>query len=234
LPRPRIVEIVERSLNYMRHLVGQSEFTPLSFRAGNWLFQPTRNAASVLAENGIKIDSSVFKGGVQRNYGLDYRPARKNGYYWPFSSDANLPDPSGPWIEIPIYSEMVPVWKMATSKRISFGNTFGMAGQSSRGRWNRMHDFLRFRYPKKLDFCRMTLDELTSMMGRVIREDRNDPSVYRPVVAIGHSKDFTDPKTLNSFLGFLQKNRVRVSTFEVIYSKLLPAPRATAEVACQA
>ncbi len=35
---------------YMRHLVGVSSFAPLSFRAGNWLFQPTRDASSVLAE----------------------------------------------------------------------------------------------------------------------------------------------------------------------------------------
>ncbi len=46
LPRPRIAEIVEGSLAYLRHVVGRSDFTPLSFRAGNWLFQPTQTAAS--------------------------------------------------------------------------------------------------------------------------------------------------------------------------------------------
>ena len=49
---------------------------PLSFRAGNWLFQPSATAADVLSESGIKIDSSVFKGGVQHNHSLDYRPAQ--------------------------------------------------------------------------------------------------------------------------------------------------------------
>src|SRR5438309_5756439 len=73
LPRTRITEIVENALKYLRHLVGKSDFVPLSFRAGNWLFQPTEPAATILAQNGIKIDSSVFKGGLQHNYGLDYR-----------------------------------------------------------------------------------------------------------------------------------------------------------------
>src|ERR1039457_5055764 len=68
LPRTRIAEIVEGSLGYLRHVVDRPDFVPLSFRAGNWLFQPTQAAASVLGENGIKIDSSVFKGGLQHNH----------------------------------------------------------------------------------------------------------------------------------------------------------------------
>ena len=75
LPPQRIAEIVDRALRYLRHLVGDPLFTPLAFRAGNWLFQPTATAARVLAERGIRVDSSVFKGGVQRRHGLDYRPA---------------------------------------------------------------------------------------------------------------------------------------------------------------
>lgn len=63
LSRARIAEIVDGSLVYLRRVVGQPRYTPLSFRAGNWLFQPTQIAASVLAERGIRIDSSVFKGG---------------------------------------------------------------------------------------------------------------------------------------------------------------------------
>ena len=42
LPQPRIAEIVDRSVNYLGHMVDNSQFSPISFRAGNWLFQPTR------------------------------------------------------------------------------------------------------------------------------------------------------------------------------------------------
>jgi hypothetical protein len=220
LPRLRIAEIVERGLSYLRDAVGQPCFTPLSFRAGNWLFQPTRTAASVLAEKGIKIDSSVFKGGLQHSYNLDYRSALKNGYYWPFSTDANKPDSCGEWIEVPIYTEMVPLWKMATAKRMGFSKNGGMVGQSARRRVNRALDFFRFRYPLKFDFCRMELDEMTSLTERVIRQDAKNPDLYRPLVAIGHTKDLTDFQSVDAFLAFLRAKGIAVCTFENVYSKI--------------
>ena len=118
LPEKRIAEIVDRSIAYLRDVLSAPDFTPLSFRAGNWLFQPTASAARVLAERGIKIDSSVFKGGRQHRHHLDYRRAIKNGYYWMFGDDVTIPDPAGPLFEIPIYTKLVPFWKMATSKRL--------------------------------------------------------------------------------------------------------------------
>jgi hypothetical protein len=221
LPRTRIAKIIKRSLDYLKYLVDQSHFTPLSFRAGNWLFQPTSTAASLMAENGIRIDSSVFKGGMQHNHSLDYRPALKNGYFWPFDCDVNQPNPSGAWIEVPIYTEMVPFWKMVTSKRVGSGNGFGVSRQSTTKKLNRILDFVRFRYPLKLDFTRMTLNELTSMMIRIIREDRTQPGQYRPIVAIGHTKDLSDPQTVDDFLAFLRANGIAISTFQAAHPKLL-------------
>jgi hypothetical protein len=220
LPPTRITQIVDRSLDYLRRVVGRPDFTPLSFRAGNWLFQPTRDAASILADRGIKLDSSVFKGGLQHDNGLDYRPALKNGYYWTFQSDVNQPDSCGPWVEAPIYSEMVPFWKMATSKRLSFGNGLNAVGRTHRQKANRLLDLLRLRYPLKLDFCRMTLAELTSMMDRILRQDEAEPELYKPIVAIGHTKDLTDPDTVDAFLSFLRSRGIAISTFEDIYPKL--------------
>lgn len=221
LPRPRIRQIVEDSLKYLRRLVGDPEFTPLSFRAGNWLFQPTQVAASVLAEHGIRLDSSVFKGGVQHDHCLDYRAARRNGDSWPFSSDVNRSDASGEWMEVPIQTEMVPLWRMHSSKRMSLGNAFGGGTRGTRQKLNRLRDFMRLRYPQKLDFCRMTLSELTSMMERIIQKDAADPASYRPIVAIGHTKDLSDPQTADDFLGFLEEKRIGVATFHTVYPKLL-------------
>ena len=220
LPEKRIAWIVERSLAYLRHLVDQTDFTPLSFRAGNWLFQPTEKAASILAQNGIKIDSSVFKGGLQHNHHLDYRRALGNGYYWWFKGDVNEADPEGPWIEVPIYTEMVPFWRMATSKRLSFNNGNGTSGRSASQKFNRALDLMRFRYPLKLDFCRMTLTELVSMMEKIIRDDQRQPDIYKPIVAIGHTKDLADTKTIDDFLSFLHTQHISVVTFESVYSKL--------------
>lgn len=224
LAKERIVEIVDDALSYLRHVMDDAGFTPLSFRAGNWLFQPTETAACVLADRGIRIDSSVFKGGVQRSHRLDYRPASRNGYYWPFCGDVNKPDPTGSLIEVPIHSEMVPLWRMSTSKRMKFSNQFGIARSSLRQRLMRATDFMRFLYPLKLDFCRMTLQELTSTMGRVICADHHDPGSYRPIVSIGHTKDLTDLHTVDSFLSFLVAKQIPVRTFPEIRSRLRGLP----------
>lgn len=220
LSRARIVEIVDGSLAYLRYVIDTSAFTPLSFRAGNWLFQPTATAANVLAEKGIRIDSSVFKGGLQRRYQLDYRPSLKNGYFWPFRSDVNRADAAGPWIEVPIHTEMVPAWRMATSKRMAYKNQFGMNSQSAQQKLVRGLDFLRLKYPLKLDFCRMTLNEMLSMMEKVIRQDREDPETYRPIISIGHTKDLTDFQTVDSFLAFLKGRSIAITTFAGSYPKL--------------
>lgn len=219
LSRERIAEIVEGALDHLRTLVQDRGFTPLSFRAGNWLFQPTQTAANVLAQKGIRVDSSVFKGGVQRSHRLDYRPAMANGDYWFFSDDVNTPNDQGPWLEIPIYTEMVPFWRMSTGKRLGMNSGMGIAGQSIVRKWNRVRDLARFRYPLKLDFCRMTLGELTSMVDNIIRSPREEDNCL-PIVAIGHTKDLVDFHTVDAFLAYLHERGITVSTFADVYPKL--------------
>ncbi len=220
LPRARIAQIVDRALGFLRHAVGAERFSPLSFRAGNWLFQPTSNAATVLHHKGLRVDSSVFKGGSQRNHGLDYRRALTNGYYWPFDLDVNRAEPGGQWLEFPIYAKQVPLWRMATRKRLGFKSSLAGGSGSRQSRVLRLLDFARFRYPLKLDFCRMTLGELTTMVDGVIREDRKSPQSYKPVVAIGHTKDLRDLRTVDLFLSYLQSQKIPVATFQSVYARL--------------
>jgi hypothetical protein len=212
LPRARIIEIVDRSIAYLRGVLKETDFTPVSFRAGNWLFQPTQTVASVLADRGIRVDSSVFKGGLQHQHGLDYRRALDNGAYWNFSSDVNLADPGGGMLEVPIQARMVPFWKMLTRKRVSLQRKNPVAGGGIRERLARLMDSLRFRYPLKLDYCRMTLSEMAGMVEHAIAEGRKDPATFRPIVAIGHTKDLVDVGAVESFLAFLEKRGIPVST----------------------
>jgi len=233
LPRSRIERIVEASLDYLRSLVDDADFNPLSFRAGNWLFQPTQIVSSVLAEKGLRVDSSVFKGGLQHSNILDYRRTLRNGNYWFFGPDVIEPDPTGHWLEVPIYTEMVPFWRMPTSKRLSFAKNVGLTRQVAKKKLKRVLDFLRFRYPLKLDFCRMTLKELISTVGKVIREDRTSSAEYKPIVAIGHTKDLIDLQTVDLFLRFLHDNGAAVSTLKEVFVKVsqerqLVPPLATA------
>ena len=221
LPRERIDEIVTRGIDYLRNAVGDNTFGPVSFRAGNWLFQPTATAANVLAAHGIKIDSSVFKGGLQHKQSLDYRRARRNGDYWLFGDDVNVPDPAGAMFEIPIHTEMVPFWRMVTKKRVGLQKKGYSAGQSGKARFARMRDFARLLHPLKFDFCRMTFDELVGMTERVIAQHRRS-NTYKPMVAIGHTKDLVDFDTVEKFLSYLSEKDVSVNTLEGAYQRCQP------------
>ena len=219
-PPERIEEIVGRSINYLRRILGIADFTPLSYRAGNWLFQPTDNMAKALTNHNIKIDSSVFKGGRQHQIQLDYRPARKNGYFWKFQDDVNQSNDHGEMIEIPIYTEMVPPWKMATKKRLNLQQKSSTDRKTVKEKVYRVLDMARPLQPLKLDFCRMTLEELTGMTNKIIHDDKQSPQSYKPIVAIGHTKDLVDLETVESFLYHLMKKGIKTSTFRDAYKAI--------------
>jgi hypothetical protein len=221
LPPERINQIVGRSIGYIRKVLAEPSFSPLSFRAGNWLLQPTGDAARALAKHGIKIDSSVFKGGRQHQHHLDYRRSRRNGYYWPFSEEVNVPDPGGILLEIPTFTKMVPLWKMITAKRIGLQQKSPAKIQHRRTRLAYLRDFSRFRYPMKLDFCRLKAGELIRLLDRELKKDQGDPALFRPIVAIGHTKDLADLETIELFLSYLQGKGIPVSTFGDVHNKIM-------------
>jgi len=215
LPTDRIAAIVDEALAWLRDVVGDSSFSPVSFRAGNWLFQPTSRAAKVLSQRGIHIDSSVFKGGRISAHGLDYRRAIPLGWTWRFQDEVTSPDRKGEFLEIPIHTEMVPSWTLLTPKRVGLQNKARSSRTSNQKRpslWTRVRDHLRFRYPLKFDFCRMTLGEMTTMLNRVLREDERTPDMLKPIVSIGHTKDLVDLTTVEHFLDWLEQKRIQVTT----------------------
>jgi hypothetical protein len=222
LPSERIGDIIDQAIGYLRRVLGDADYRPFSFRAGNWLFQPTQSIAQALIERGIKVDSSVFKGGLQHRRRLDYRPALKNGYWWPFRQDVNVPDPRGTLLEFPVYTTMVPLWRMLTAKRIGLQQRSLTQAQPAKDRLFRLWDYCRLRHPMKLDFCRMTPKELGDSLARELRQDQENPSLYRPIVAIGHTKDLTDVDTVDAFLSFLRSNGIPVRSFKDVARKCSP------------
>lgn len=208
----RVETIVSGAIRYLRESLGDPSFTPLSFRSGLWVMQPTPVIANVLVRHGVRVESSVFKGGRVHGLGLDYRPAVGNDRFWRFGNDVNVRDPKGILLEIPIYTEIVPFWQMLGRKRLKLQRKTRSASQG----WplpRNLRDFLRLRYPRKLDFCRMTFDEMREAMGKVLKQRQERLGERNLVVAIGHSKDFVDPDAVRRFLAFLQEQSVSVTTF---------------------
>ncbi len=224
LPRERIVEIVDRAIEYLRRVLTEPDFAPVSFRAGHLLFQPTRPLAGVLAERGIKVDTSVYRGGLWRKQGLDYRRAPRTAPFWRFGDEAVVPDPRGVLIEVPIHTRQVPSWRLLTSKRVALQQAGGSAAKLRLKILDRFSDFARLRYPLKLDFGQMTGHEASRTIDRIIREDRTDPASYRPVVAILHTKDPLDAETLDATLETLARNGIGVTTLEGVHRRIETLP----------
>lgn len=220
LPEERIREIVSDGIKFLRFILRKTDYVPISFRAGNWLFQPTQPAARILREYGIKIDSSVFKGGRFKEYGVDYRKASRNGFFWRFWEDVAEPDPQGQMIEIPIYTSLVPFWEMLSRKRLQIEKKGQEEGKRT-GLFPKLKNHLSLRYPKKLDFCRLTKTEIGEMLKEIRAVDWKSPSVLKPVVAIGHTKDLKDIDTVDYLLSILNESGLKVATFRSICEKLI-------------
>jgi hypothetical protein len=229
LPPERIGAILDGALRYLGGIIGREGFAPTAFRAGNWLLQPSHGIARILAERGIRLDSSVFKGARQRAHGLDYRRAPRDDYYWMFGDRVEVPDARGALLEIPTYTKMVPFWRMLGAARRGGARQRG-GGQSERRR--HLLDVARVRYPMKLDYCRRTFPELREMVDDVRAADEHDPARFRPIVAIGHTKDFTDSRSVHCFLSYLLDSGIEVSTFDAVYARCMAAMDVAAGPGC--
>jgi len=211
----RIETIVSQGIGYLREALNDAGFTPHAFRSGLWAMQPTATMARVLAEHGVRVDTSVFKGGRVQDVGLDYRRAARNGPFWPFAADVNLRDPRGTLWEIPIHTQMVPFWRMLGRERLTLQRRVPEArhGGPAVHRWR---DFLRFHYPRKFDFCRMSFEEMRESIEGVLRQATTSRDGITPLVAIGHSKDLLDVDRVERLLRLLHTSGIAVTTFSTL------------------
>jgi len=225
-PPPRIVEIVDRAAAYLKGLAADPGFVPVSFRAGHLLFQPTRPLADILAARGIRLDSSVYKGGLWRQHKIDYRRAPKTASHWAFRDDVAVPDPGGIILEVPIHTRQELVWKVMTSKRVGLQGTGATPAQTGRKLFGRLADYARLRYPLKFDLGQMTKEEMVRESERLLEEDRKDPSRFRPIVALMHTKDPIAFDAVDALLDLFGRNGVPISTFRSIEPKIRAADAA--------
>lgn len=197
----RIKEIIDDSIEALTIMLGDPGYSPKSFRSGNWLFQPSQPLASVLAARGVIVDSSVFKGGRLKSLGLDYRRSMDNGWYWRFSADINQEEEGGLLLEIPIYTKHVWIWKLVHHR----GFYSGWSSQIRRRCVIKrsMCDYIRLRYPRKLDFSKMKCAELSGTIRMAIKEAKHSGCEWVPIVGIGHAKDGFDLSGLSAFLKYL-------------------------------
>lgn len=85
----------------------KKDYNCMAFRAGGWQMQPSTNIVRALIDNGIRIDTTVFKNGNRRGTNsFDYSSAHHSLLPWPVDENEICQmNQEGRLIEIPIYTE---------------------------------------------------------------------------------------------------------------------------------
>jgi len=125
----RIISDSASELN--RHLKHKA----FAFRAGGWCIQPFFHISRALAENGITLDSTVFKNGraTSDTHTFDFTTA-PDLTHWSFECDPCVPDEAGSFREVPISSMRVSplfFWRLAYVKLLGDKSLHGAFGDGA-------------------------------------------------------------------------------------------------------
>lgn len=233
LPYARQVDLLARAKGFLEHLLEpeRPDYRCRVFRASNWSMQPTSGIARALRANGLEIDSSVWKHGrFDYPVRFDYRGAHSALIPWPIDDDdvCRL-DQDGGLFEVPIYSELQPVWRFMSSHRIAraidrrinpvwkdpalathlAAERAGEPPAQRDGAASGLPAVLR-RHALKMDFNQCSGRQLAAGLKRAERYCEGlDMAV--PFVVFGHSRTFTgaNERSLAPFLRLVAENPTR-------------------------
>jgi hypothetical protein len=217
----RLESIIKEGKQFLEDILKKvdSNYRCIAFRAANWSMQPSRNIITALINNGIQIDTSVFKHG-KRNGVVNFDEI------FPWKTDCDdicKSDENGKLLEIPIFSEKRTVWAFLSLNRfyrvfISFKHKLGKneievqnnSEKRSNNSSNKIINNLSIPFKKhawKMDFNQCSGRQLVNALKRIEKKYGNHINDI-PVVLIGHSKLFTTRNeiNLNIFLDYVKNN----------------------------
>ena len=195
------VNVFNKYASYLNEIID----SPISsFRAGGWCIQPFKYFKQGFESNGLEIDSSVFRGGINKNgpYSYDFSdtPDRDS---WMFSQEANQESMKGMFHEFPIlsmYYNPIFFWKLFILGRLNpkdhkpIGNGFPASGGGGK------KELLT-----KGKTLSVSMDGyFASKLNDAIK--KAEKKGYEKVVFIGHPKAVTN-YSLNTLSDFIQQNR---------------------------
>lgn len=219
----RLREVIRRGKEFLESLLRPVDpaYRCFVFRAANWSVSPSANVVRALVENGIRIDTSIFKYGHRAGLvNFDYTDAWSNVVPWRADS-RNLcrPDEQGELFEFPIYSEqrwlgafVTPqrIYRALLSRRHKVAMSHGHGTNHAPRTWTRRLKHLchpeRFtrRHAWKADFNQCTGMQLARALERAAAAHQM-VGFDLPFVLIGHSKLFTrfNERSLRPFLAYV-------------------------------
>lgn len=226
LPPVRLNEVIRVGKDYLETLLRPvaSDYACVAFRAANWAMSPSRNVIRALHEQGIRIETSVFKHGRREGIvSFDYAAAPSELVPWRAADDDICRrDEAGKLLEVPIYCErrwlgafVTPnrIYRaMQTRKhRIARAEAPDGSGQSDKkSGLQKKFSLLTQRHPWKADFNQCSGHQLIAALERAAARYGQGPTA-RPFVLIGHSKIFTrfNERSLRPFLCHVQQQPER-------------------------
>jgi hypothetical protein len=212
------------------------------FRAGGWCIQPSKDCVAALQSLGFSADSTVAPGlvGISKEFWFDFRAAPQ-APWWHAAGDVCTPSGVG-LLEVPIAVGSVsrahraaallgrsldPAAELAAGCRGSY-----QGRNSGRGRLRQLASKLSDLGRAMLDFSVMPAE----LMKQVVMDwrDRYDGGpVPLPIVAIGHSKNFTD-RSAREMERFLQwatdEGELELSSYSQWFAQVAPAAGAAEHV----
>lgn len=240
LPYAQQVELLARAKGFLEEVLRsvRPDYRCRVFRASNWSMQPTSAIARALRANDIEIDSSVWKHGrFHYPVRFDYRGAHSDLIPWPIDDDEVCRlDRNGGLFEVPIYSELQPIWHFVSRHRIAravdrwinpvwkdpalaahlAAERTGEPGPAHRGAVAHLGAVLR-RHALKMDFNQCSGRQLADGVQRAERRCAG-LGLAVPFVVFGHSRTFTsaNERSLAPFLRLVAENptRFRFGRFE--------------------
>ena len=221
LPRDRMAWMVSRCKAFLESALQpvDSSYRCLAFRAANWSVSPSKDVVSVLLDNDIEIDSSVFKFGRRRGLvAFDYRSAHHALLPWRAdSNDICRVDPDSRLWEFPIYAEERWVGAFANVNRVYralLGRFHKLPGppdsEQPGGKGNGKPGAWFFKkHAWKADFNQCSGRQLIQSIRRAEQQAKGD--AHAPCVLIGHSKLFTrwNERTLRPLLSYARQRSSR-------------------------
>lgn len=230
--------MIQTGKNYLETLLKPVDegYQCIAFRAVNWSMQPSASAIAALLDNGIRMDSSVYKFG-KRNYPVTYDYSKADSHFlpWPVASDDICRrKETGQLIEVPIYSEQRNITAFASLSRgyrvlMSLCNQIPDTPAKKRARtcssqFRAGLSMLQDKHAWKADFNQCSGGQMIAALNRMIPYKQSHPDHVLPFVMIGHSKIYNAWNEI-SLKGFLdacrrQPETVRFDSFRSIYPEL--------------
>lgn len=206
-----LYSIFEVSKSLLEQIIGKQV---IAYRAGGYSIQSFENIKKLFKKNGLLIDSSVLsnKTNITDSQYFDYRTI-KGGFVYRFSDDVIKIDPNGQFVELPITTHHIPLFRY-----IYFYRQFKSTPKSRKSKFGDGIPAKTVERRRKKNIFRRVVSTLCGVLDNKVQASiDNGLSVFLDacfrksinkeiMVIIGHPKNLS-ASSLEDFTHFLEKNR---------------------------